>query len=113
MSETEQPVPPPSAAPPAPAAAAAKPQRITLVLKSAGNAPQLKQTKFHVARDKTVAWVLTFLRKATKLDASESLFLYVNQSFSPSLDFELGPLYDCYKASDSLLINYATTPAWG
>ena len=78
-----------------------------------GNAPILKKTKFSLDRSKNVKWVAEWLKKYMKLDIKEQLFLYVNQEFAPSLDTEIGTIFDCFGLSNTLIFHYCTTPAWG
>ena len=40
-------------------------------------------------------------------------FVYLNQSFSPSLDERVGVLYAAFAAEGRLIVNYALAPAWG
>ncbi len=78
-----------------------------------GNAPILKKKKFALERGKNVKWLVDWLKKYMKLDAKEQLFLYVNQEFAPSLDTEIGTIYDCFAVANNIIFNYCTTPAWG
>ncbi|KAF3933741.1 hypothetical protein ABW19_dt0206420 [Dactylella cylindrospora] len=43
----------------------------------------------------------------------QSLFVYVNSTFAPSLDEEVGNLFRCFKKEDELVVNYCLTPAFG
>ena len=36
--------------------------------------------------EKKISWIIQFIRKYLKLEQNDSLFLYVNQAFSPSPD---------------------------
>lgn len=40
-------------------------------------------------------------------------FLYLNSSFSPSLNEYIGSLHEAYNVDGKLIVNYSTTPAWG
>lgn len=46
---------------------------VDLLLKATGDAPIMKKKKWTVDPDKTVAWVITFIRRYLKLEANESL----------------------------------------
>ncbi|XP_015172783.1 PREDICTED: autophagy protein 12-like [Polistes dominula] len=90
-------------------------ERVTvdILLKATGNAPIMKQKKWSVNQDYQIGKVSDFLRKYLKLDPSERLFLYVNQTFAPAPDQTLKNLYDCYGADGKLIIHYCKSPAWG
>uniref|UniRef100_A0A8C5UBA8 Ubiquitin-like protein ATG12 n=1 Tax=Malurus cyaneus samueli TaxID=2593467 RepID=A0A8C5UBA8_9PASS len=40
-------------------------------------------------------------------------FIYVNQSFAPSPDQEVGTLYECFGSDGKLVLHYCKTQAWG
>ncbi|KAI4473250.1 hypothetical protein M0802_004846 [Mischocyttarus mexicanus] len=90
-------------------------ERVTvdILLKATGNAPIMKQKKWSVNQDYQIGKVSDFLRKYLKLEPSERLFLYVNQTFAPAPDQTLRNLYDCYGADGKLIIHYCKSPAWG
>ncbi|VDN05300.1 unnamed protein product, partial [Thelazia callipaeda] len=88
--------------------------KVEILLKAVGDAPILKQNKWMVDESKTVAELTIFLRNYMKLSDSDSLLLFINQSFAPSPDQTLQNLKDCFASGDSkLIINYSKTPAWG
>lgn len=89
------------------------PTKIDLLLKATGNAPIIKQKKWAVDQEKDIAYVISFLRNFLKLKESDSLFLYINQTFSPSPDHSLRNLYECFGADGKLVLHYAITVAWG
>ena len=47
------------------------------------------------------------------LSLASSQFMYLNSSFSPSLDERIGTLHEAYNVDGKLIVNYSTTPAWG
>ena len=87
--------------------------KIDVLLKPAGDAPIMKKKKWAVDRHKKFSWISEFIRKYLKTDANESIFLYVNQSFSPSLDTEVGSIFDCFGSDGKLVLHYCKTQAWG
>jgi ubiquitin-like protein ATG12 len=87
--------------------------KVEIVLRPVGSAPILKKKKFTLDRTKNVKWLAEWLKKYMKLDSKEQLFLYVNQEFAPSLDTEIGTIFDCFGITNNLIFNYCTTPAWG
>ena len=87
--------------------------KINLLLKAVGDAPIMKQKNWAVEGNHTVAWLVAFIKKYLNVDSSTSLFLFVNQAFSPSPDHTLSSLHQCFTTSDKLVIHYSTTNAWG
>lgn len=83
---------------------------VDVILKPAGDAPIMKKKKWAVERNKKVAYISDFIKKFIK---SESIFLYVNQSFSPSPDTEVGCVFDCFGSDGKLVLHYCRTQAWG
>ena len=88
-------------------------EKVTIMLQATGNAPILKKKKCAVQSTKTVAWVIQMLRKMIKMQDDESLFVYINQSFSPNLNRQIGNLYENFETNGKLILYYAKTPAWG
>lgn len=88
-------------------------EKIDILLKATGNAPIMKQKKWTVYQDNQIGKVSDFMRKYLKLDSSERLFLYINQTFAPAPDQTVKNLYDCYGADGKLIIHYCKSPAWG
>ncbi|KAK3576528.1 hypothetical protein CHS0354_018023 [Potamilus streckersoni] len=87
--------------------------KIDLLLKAAGDAPIMKKKKWAVERNKTVYWVADFIKKYLKCQQSDSLFIYVNQSFAPAPDSEIGTVFDCFGSDGKLVLHYCKTQAWG
>ncbi|PKK26076.1 autophagy related 12 [Columba livia] len=69
--------------------------------------------KWAVERTRTIQGLVDFIKKFLKLMASEQLFIYVNQSFAPSPDQEVGTLYECFGSDGKLVLHYCKTQAWG
>ncbi|XP_035734788.1 autophagy protein 12-like [Vespa mandarinia] len=88
-------------------------EKIDILLKATGNAPIMKQKKWSVNQDNQIGKISDFIRKYLKLESSERLFLYVNQTFAPAPDQTVKNLYDCYGADGKLIIHYCKSPAWG
>lgn len=89
--------------------------KVVVIFKSVANAPILKTSKFKVSTSKTIASMIDFIRKAAtaKIEPSQSVFIYINQSFAPSLDQTIQNLFDCYACDNKLVLHYAITTAWG
>ncbi|XP_076059994.1 autophagy-related 12 [Oratosquilla oratoria] len=88
-------------------------KKIDVLLRATGDAPIMKKKKWAVEGEKPVGWVIEFIRKYLKLDANDSLFLYVNQSFAPAPDQIVRNLYDCFGSDGKLVLHYCKTQAWG
>ena len=57
--------------------------------------------------------VQTFLAKQLQLPQTERLFLYCDSAFSPVPTEPVGHLYACFGRGGELIVNYATTGAYG
>ena len=95
------------------AASTAAKNTIDVLLKAAGDAPIMKKKKWAVDPAKKVGWIIDFIRKYIRCEPNESLFVYVNQSFSPAPDTEIRVLYDCFGSDGKLVLYYCKTQAWG
>lgn len=73
----------------------------------------MKTKKWAVERTRTIQGLIDFIKKFLKLMASEQLFIYVNQSFAPSPDQEVGTLYECFGSDGKLVLHYCKSQAWG
>ncbi|CAL1528823.1 unnamed protein product [Lymnaea stagnalis] len=87
--------------------------KVDILLKPAGDAPIMKKKKWTVDRTKKICWVSDFIKKYIKNEPSESLFLYVNQSYAPSPDTDIGSIFDCFGSDGKLVLHYCRTQAWG
>ena len=64
--------------------------------------------------EKKISWIIQFIRKYLKLEQSDSLFLYVNQAFSPSPDQTVSNLNECFGSADNkLVLYYSRSECWG
>uniref|UniRef100_A0A5F9CWS0 Ubiquitin-like protein ATG12 n=1 Tax=Oryctolagus cuniculus TaxID=9986 RepID=A0A5F9CWS0_RABIT len=86
---------------------------VDILLKAVGDTPIMKTKKWAVERTRTIQGLIDFIRKFLKLMASEQLFIYVNQSFAPSPDQEVGTLYECFGSDGKLVLHYCKSQAWG
>ncbi|XP_042306962.1 ubiquitin-like protein ATG12 [Sceloporus undulatus] len=88
-------------------------KKIDVLLKAVGDTPIMKTKKWTVERTRTIQGLIDFIKKFLKLLASEQLFIYVNQSFAPSPDQEVGTLYECFGSDGKLVLHYCKSQAWG
>jgi ubiquitin-like protein ATG12 len=87
--------------------------KVVIFFKHTGNAPELRQKKFKLMATASFQSVIDFLRKQLKCKPTDPLFLFVNASFQPSPDEIVADLFKCFHINGKLIVNYATTPAWG
>lgn len=73
----------------------------------------MKKKKWAVEGEKPVGWVAEFIRKYLKMEPSDTLFVYVNQSFAPAPDHIIRNLYECFGSDGKLVLHYCKTQAWG
>ena len=88
-------------------------EKVVVKFRAAGNAPIMKQSRFKITAAEKFQTVIDFLRKQLKFKATDSIFVYINQAFSPSPDEIVRNLYRCFEVDGKLDIHYSTTPAWG
>lgn len=98
------------------------PAKVKIHLVAVGSAPLLKKSKFLFDPNQSFASVHTFLKKILKIDDNnnedgysntQSLYLYCNSAFIPSLDERIGDLNDCFNVRGELVVNYSYQEAWG
>ncbi|XP_073513929.1 ubiquitin-like protein ATG12 [Phyllobates terribilis] len=106
-------VPPPAASPATEEPLCETKRKIDVLLKAVGDTPIMKNKKWTIERTRTVQGLMDFIKKYLKLEASEQMFIYVNQSFSPSPDQEVGILYECFGSDGKLVLHYCKSQAWG
>ncbi|KAG2728669.1 hypothetical protein I3843_01G210800 [Carya illinoinensis] len=86
-------------------------RKVVVHLRATGDAPILKQAKFKILGTDKFAKVIDFLRRQLHRD---TLFVYVNSSFSPNPDELVIDLYNNFGTFDGkLVVNYACSMAWG
>ncbi|CAO1614689.1 unnamed protein product [Sympodiomycopsis kandeliae] len=118
------PSPSPSNPPPAPTRAVQALAKYTVKdtskvlvrFKAIGSAPIMKNNAFRITAFNRFQAVIQFLKKelgSSANAAAGSLFLYINNSFSPSPDDTVGNLFKCFGTDGHLIVNYSTTPAFG
>ncbi|XP_078511044.1 ubiquitin-like protein ATG12 [Lissotriton helveticus] len=88
-------------------------KKISVLLKAVGDTPIMKTKKWTIEPSRRIQWLMDFIKKFLKLEPSEQLFIYVNQSFAPSPDQEVGTLYECFGSDGKLVLHYCKSQAWG
>ncbi|XP_012369171.1 ubiquitin-like protein ATG12 [Octodon degus] len=84
-----------------------------ILLRAVGDTRIMKTKKWAVEQTRIIQRLIDFIKKFLKLVASEQLFIYVNQSFIPSQDQEVGTLYKCFGSDGKLVLCYCKSQAWG
>ncbi|XP_053546607.1 ubiquitin-like protein ATG12 [Bombina bombina] len=110
---TPEPVPGPMVSPVTEEPVCETKRKIDVLLKAVGDTPILKNKKWTMERTRTVKGLMDFIKKYLKMELAEQLFIYVNQSFAPSPDQEVGTLYECFGSDGKLVLHYCKTQAWG
>ncbi|KAL2083964.1 hypothetical protein ACEWY4_019482 [Coilia grayii] len=111
--ETQKEEPPTQQPPTEDSGTADEKKKIDVLLKAVGDAPIMKTKKWAVERGRTVQSLAQFISRFLKLEPSEQLFIYVNQSFAPSPDQEVGVLFECFSSDGKLVLHYCKSQAWG
>ncbi|UKZ81001.1 Ubiquitin-like protein [Trichoderma virens FT-333] len=97
------------------ASAGVSPQlKVVVKFKAVGSAPALQQDVCKISAARKFEEVVRYLRRKLRCSDTDSVFLYVNSAFAPSLDEVVGNLHQCFKnAHDQLVVAYSITPAFG
>jgi ubiquitin-like protein ATG12 len=96
------------------AAGSFKTDKIVVRFKPVGSAPSLAQDVCKISATRRFEEVVRYLRKKLRCKETDSVFLYVNSAFAPSLDEVVGNLHQCFKNSHGqLVVAYSLTPAFG
>ncbi|OAQ74036.1 ubiquitin-like autophagy protein Apg12 [Pochonia chlamydosporia 170] len=89
-------------------------EKVVVKFKPVGAAPSLAQELCKISATRKFEEVVRYLRRKLKCKDTDSVFLYVNSAFAPSLDEVVGNLHQCFKnAQDQLIVAYSMTPAFG
>eukprot|EP00287_Rhodomonas_sp_CCMP768_P002397 CAMPEP_0196718112 /NCGR_PEP_ID=MMETSP1091-20130531/1395_1 /TAXON_ID=302021 /ORGANISM="Rhodomonas sp., Strain CCMP768" /LENGTH=121 /DNA_ID=CAMNT_0042058691 /DNA_START=238 /DNA_END=600 /DNA_ORIENTATION=+ len=92
-----------------------KDDKVRIFVKNVGNAPILKTTEFSASASSPFSRVIQHIQnkiRTSEMHKDAVIHLFVNQSFSPSPDEQLGDLYKCFQMDGKLQIDYALMEAW-
>lgn len=92
------------------------PNKIPIIVEKADNSDGLEidKTKWLISEEITVGQLLLTIRRRIKLDPSETIFIYVNNTYIPSNQETIGQLYNKHKEADLYLyITYSKEVAYG
>ncbi|XP_062230010.1 ubiquitin-like protein ATG12 [Phragmites australis] len=82
-------------------------KKVVVYFRPAGCAPQLKQSKFKIGGREKFLKIIEFLRRQIHQD---TVFLYVNNSFSPNPNELIIELYTLFGIDGQLVFYFAS---WG
>lgn len=88
-------------------------QKITVRFRPMGATKRLQTTMFKVSAAHNFSTLVTFLRRKLNFAPQNSLFCYINASFSPALDACLEDLSQSYSVEGVLNVYYCATVAFG
>lgn len=97
--------------------------KVTIKVRPIGSTPPLKQSVYKISASQPFHVLVRFIAKQLNKTKGrpavqgqgpgESLFCYVNTSFSPALDEPLGNLYANFAVDGNLQVSYCYTVAFG
>lgn len=87
--------------------------KVKIHLVAVGSAPILKKAKFLLNATSPFSILQNRLRKMLQLTDKDTLYLYVQQSFTPCSEDWIGDLNDLYNIRGELQIHYSLQEAWG
>ena len=90
--------------------------KIPVVIEKSDSAdvPELDKTKYLVPEDLTIGQFMFTIRKRIKLDATESIFFFVNNEYIPTAGETFSDLYNKKKDQDGFLyITYSKMETFG
>ncbi|KAG0130883.1 ubiquitin-like autophagy protein Apg12-domain-containing protein [Tuber indicum] len=90
-----------------------RPTKINIRFKPIGSAPALDKAVYKIKTSQRFENVVKFLRDSLGLRNSEGIFLYVNSTFAPGGDENVGNLWNCFRVDDQLIVSYAMNAAFG
>lgn len=94
------------------ATASQQDKKIIVRFKAVGSAPQLAQDVCKISAARRFEEVVRYLRRKLRCADTDSVFLYINSAFAPSLDEVVGNLHQvcfstpCVRIKDRLFANY-------
>lgn len=92
------------------------PDKVPVILEKAESSilPNINKQKYLMQRDVTIGQFLYIIRTSIKLDASESIFLIINNNVVPATSSTIGEVYDNYGDKDGFLyIFYSAQQTYG
>ncbi|CAI9098057.1 OLC1v1034617C1 [Oldenlandia corymbosa var. corymbosa] len=84
--------------------------KVLIYFKATGDAPILKDSKIKASGSNRFVKVIDHLCRQLR---RETLFVYINSAFSPNPDELVIDLYKNFGVGGKLVVNYASSMAWG
>lgn len=92
------------------------PDKIPVILEKAESSllPNIDKQKFLMQKDVTIGQFLYIIRSNIKLDASEAIFLIINNNTVPATSSTIGEVYNNHGDKDGFLyISYSAQQTYG
>ena len=92
------------------------PDKIPIILEKAGDVslPSIDKQKFLMQSNVTIGQFLYIIRSKIKLDASQSLFLFIDNSHIPTTSISIGEVFEKYGDQDGFLyMTYSAQQTFG
>lgn len=92
------------------------PNKVPIIVEKADNSDgvEIDKTKWLISEEITVGQLLLTIRRRIKIDASESIFIFVNNIYIPNNQETVGQLYSKHKDADLYLyLTYSKEVAYG
>lgn len=92
------------------------PNRVPLIIEKSNHADlqDMDNKKFIIPEDMSVGQLLFLIRKRIHLDASQSIFLFINNNIIPNTSDNVGHLYKHHKDDDKFLyVTYSPENTFG
>jgi GABA(A) receptor-associated protein len=90
--------------------------KVPIIVEKADNtdAPEIDKQKWLVEDSLTIGQFLLTIRRRIKIDATETIFMFVNNSYIPGNNETIGQVYSKHKDADLFLyMTYAKEMAYG
>ncbi|CAI4055911.1 Atg12p SKDI_02G3240 [Saccharomyces kudriavzevii IFO 1802] len=85
-------------------------QKIQIKFQPIGSMAQLKPSVCKISMSQSFAMVILFLKRRLKMD---NVYCYINNSFAPSPQQNVGELWMQFKVNDELIVSYCASVAFG
>ena len=92
------------------------PDKVPIILEKGGDSslPTFDKQKFLMQRNITVGQFLFIIRSKIKLDPTQSLFIFIDNSHIPTTSITIGEVFDKYGDKDGFLyMSYSSQQTFG
>ncbi|CCC71456.1 hypothetical protein NCAS_0H01460 [Naumovozyma castellii] len=84
--------------------------KVKIKFQPIGSVPQIKPPVCKISATQSFSSIISFLRKRLRM---ENVYCYVNSSFAPTPQQNVGDLWTQFKVNDELIISYCGAVAFG